>query len=69
MERGFVFTAGFTGIHQQWIEGDPEWSPMWGVRREGKKTAGPVAAFRCSRRGYLESYAVESPSPPPFRRR
>ena len=68
MERGFVLTpTGWLGavFHREWIEGVPEWSVRSGLRRKGKKTAGPVATFRCNRCGYRESYAVESPAASP----
>jgi hypothetical protein len=59
MERGFVIDhgEGDRGKVSQWVAGAPEPSFWAGVKTRGKERH-HVAAFRCTRCGYLEFYAV-----------
>ena len=45
----------------KWVEGPPEKSFWTGTKTHGKKQI-PVTAYRCSKCGYLESYAVQRSS-------
>jgi predicted RNA-binding Zn-ribbon protein involved in translation (DUF1610 family) len=58
MEEGFVpdCRRGSYSSPSQWVEGVPERSLLFGVKRGGKRNL-TIATFRCSRCGYLESYA------------
>jgi hypothetical protein len=59
MEEGFIKDDTRGGVHvSSWVEGAPEKSFWVGTKTRGRKTM-PVATFRCSRCGYLESYAKE----------
>lgn len=59
------FEAGFTlelGDHNslsqgKWVEGKPERSFWNGLKIKGRAQH-PVTTYRCSRCGYLESYAI-----------
>jgi hypothetical protein len=57
MIRGFTFeTHGPRRIVTGWVEGAPERTAMQGVK-VAMGTVIPVAVFRCSGCGFLESYA------------
>jgi len=57
MEEGFI-RDGADGAHERvarWIEGAPE-KGFWGLRMKNKRHH-DIATWRCTRCGYLESYA------------
>jgi hypothetical protein len=58
MEEGFVldYTHG-ARVQSEWVQGAPEKS-RWGtgVKLKGRLKV-PVATYRCTKCGYLESYA------------
>jgi predicted nucleic-acid-binding Zn-ribbon protein len=57
MEEGFVLDYTYGGrLQSGWVEGEPERSLWRGIKLRGKEQL-PVFTFRCSRCGYLESYA------------
>ena len=57
MEEGFILDVAQRGYSQAtWVQGPPEPSFWVGLKLNGK-TRRPVVALRCSRCGYLESYA------------
>jgi hypothetical protein len=60
MERGLVADRGHAqALHEpSWIEGRPERSFITGLKTKGKARH-VVLTFRCTRCGYLESYARE----------
>lgn len=57
MEEGFVMdmSHGYRGV-SHWISGAPEPSLWSGVKTKDKLDL-PVRTFRCSKCGFLESYA------------
>jgi predicted RNA-binding Zn-ribbon protein involved in translation (DUF1610 family) len=58
MEEGFIVDA-FDRVQRvvsTWVEGAPEKSLWNGVRLRGKRRIG-TKTFRCTKCGYLESYA------------
>lgn len=59
MEPGYVVdhTAHGSAVTQRWFEGDPEKSFWTGLKMSGR-TVRQVRTFRCTRCGYLESYAA-----------
>jgi hypothetical protein len=62
MEDGFIKDDTYGEAHvSSWVAGAPESSFWLGTKTRGK-TIMPVTTFRCSRCGYLESYAHESES-------
>ena len=57
MEAGYVLDQVHGGYAQNsWVEGPPEKSFWLGLKVAGHQRL-PVTTFRCSRCGYLESYA------------
>jgi hypothetical protein len=59
MEEGYLPDRGHRASYahpSQWVAGAPERSIWFGVKRGGRRNR-PVATFRCTRCGYLESYA------------
>lgn len=58
MEEGFVRDGADGGQERvaRWVEGHPEKAFWTGIRLKGKRQL-DVATWRCSRCGYLESYA------------
>ena len=59
MEEGFLLDNTHGGrVQTKWVQGAPEES-RWGV---GVKLKGrlqlPISTFRCTKCGYLESYAA-----------
>jgi hypothetical protein len=59
MEEGFILDVAQRGYGQAtWVRGPPEPSFWAGLKLKGK-TPRPVVALRCSRCGYLESYAQD----------
>ncbi len=62
MEEGFILDVAQRGYGQAtWVQGRPEPSFWAGLKLNGK-TRRSVVALRCSRCGYLESYA-QNPLP------
>ncbi|MEO8576251.1 MAG: hypothetical protein ABI556_06120 [Gemmatimonadales bacterium] len=58
MEDGFVLDQTYGANTQSaWIEGPPVRSVWTGVKLKGKERV-PVTTLRCSRCGFLESYAI-----------
>ena len=57
MEEGFVLDERHHGVSQSaWVEGEPVPSFWRGLKLSGQRRL-KVATFRCSKCGYLESYA------------
>jgi hypothetical protein len=59
MESGWVpdnTQAGF--MQQNWSAGEPQPSFWTGLKVEKKDQVVPVTTLRCSKCGYLESYAI-----------
>ena len=59
MEPGFILDRGDANarLEQEWVEGELEKSFWVGVKTKGRERFG-VRTFRCTRCGYVESYAV-----------
>ena len=55
MVQGFIFESEGHRL-DTWVEGTPKKS-WWGGATAPKEECVPVATFRCSGCGYLESYA------------
>lgn len=60
MEEGFVLDRGdhLTVHAADWVEGEPDHSFFGGVTASGKRRYA-LTSYRCTRCGYLESYARE----------
>lgn len=57
MEEGFTADVTYGGVvTSKWVEGEPEKSFWTGTKTKGKKLV-EISTFRCTRCGYLESYA------------
>ena len=59
MDQGFVVDASYTESRQStWMNGTPERN-IWlgGIKTSGRERF-PVTTYRCTRCGYLESYAA-----------
>jgi hypothetical protein len=57
MEEGFIKDETHGAVHaSKWVEGSPEKSFWTGTKTRGKKQV-QVRTFRCTRCGYLESFA------------
>jgi hypothetical protein len=58
MKEGFIIdhTHGGARTVGSWVEGKPEKSIWTGLKLGGRKPA-PIEVWRCSRCGFLESYA------------
>lgn len=57
MEEGYILESGQGGPSvSSWIEGPPEKSFWTGVKVRDRANL-PIRTFRCTRCGYLESYA------------
>jgi hypothetical protein len=60
MEEGFILDVAQRGYGRAtWVQGLPEPSFWAGLKLKGKIPR-PVVALRCSRCGYLESYAQDA---------
>ncbi|MDB4950621.1 MAG: hypothetical protein JWM27_3270 [Gemmatimonadetes bacterium] len=61
MERGFMVDAAANSSYAppRWAPGQPEKS-FWTGLKVDLKTALPVVTLRCTRCGFLESYAAPS---------
>ena len=58
MEAGFVLDRAHGGVAQSsWVEGAPAPSMWTGLKLKGHQLV-PVTTYRCTRCGYLESYAA-----------
>src|SRR4051812_40224900 len=61
MEEGFVRDmAHGAQLPSEWVAGAPQWSMWFGLRTSGKERH-RVETYRCTRCGYLESYAAAGP--------
>jgi hypothetical protein len=58
MEEGFILDLGEGDSRRvaQWVSGPPEPSFWMGLKTKGKPKH-PIRTFRCTRCGFLESYA------------
>jgi len=56
MKEGFLLDQGHGFQDTKWVEGQPEPSLLFGVKTRGK-TRLHVSTYRCTKCGYLESYA------------
>ena len=57
MVEGFILDKEHGGSRvSSWVEGPSEKSFWWGVRLRGRKPV-EIATWRCTRCGFLESYA------------
>ena len=57
METGFIVDEGYgTRTVAKWVRGAPQRSFWTGLRVKSKE-ASDIATYRCTRCGYLESYA------------
>jgi hypothetical protein len=64
MEEGFLADAGYGVIQQvRWCRGAPQPS-FWGGEVKGRQMVegSRVTTMRCPKCGYLESYALDTPS-------
>lgn len=58
MEVGYILdVAHGSNLVSNWIEGAPEHSTWTGVKLKGRRKL-PTSTYRCSKCGYLESYAT-----------
>ena len=59
MEAGFVLDSTYgANLAAQWVEGIPIRSVWTGVKLKGRRKL-PIVTYRCSKCGYLESFASE----------
>lgn len=58
MVQGFIFDREHGGVRRviNWVEGAPE-KTFWTLTKVPAEKCVPVATFRCSVCGFLESYA------------
>ena len=57
METGFIVDEGYgTRTVSRWFRGEPR-TGFFGILKVRRKEAVDVSTYRCSRCGYLESYA------------
>ena len=57
METGFIVDEGYgTRTVSRWFRGEPQ-TGFFGTLKVRRKDAIDVATYRCTRCGYLESYA------------
>jgi uncharacterized Fe-S cluster-containing MiaB family protein len=63
MEEGVLLDRGHGNVLvvEEWLEGAPEKSFWLGLKTKGRDRF-PVATYRCTRCGYLESYAKPTPA-------
>lgn len=62
MEEGFVMDRTYgANVPEEWVEGAPVRSIWVGLKLKNV-TRRKVSTYRCTRCGYLESYAVETTS-------
>jgi hypothetical protein len=62
MAEGFIKDHTRNSVDtSKWVDGPPEKSFWHGLKTRGKRQI-PMTTYRCSRCGYLESYAVEKPA-------
>jgi hypothetical protein len=60
MEEGFTLDKSRQGLTQaQWVEGKPQTSFWTGLKAPGDARR-PITTLRCTRCGFLESYAPNS---------
>ena len=59
MEQGYLLDESYgRRLPGKWAEGAPEFSMWTGLKLRGRRQL-EIATYRCSRCGYLESYADE----------
>ncbi len=59
MEEGHLLESGLGALGvMRWIAGAPARSSVLGVLRVPREKQRKVSSFRCSKCGYLESYAL-----------
>ena len=60
MDEGFMLdrTHG-ANVQSSWVEGPPEKSFWQGLKMKGRAVI-PVTTYRCSKCGYLESFATQA---------
>jgi predicted nucleic-acid-binding Zn-ribbon protein len=59
MDEGFIKDDTYGAVHaSKWVEGPPEKSFWTGTKTRGKKLV-QVTTFRCTKCGFLESYATD----------
>ena len=57
METGFIVDEGYgTRTISRWVRGEPQFG-FFGNLKVRRKEGTDVATYRCTRCGYLESYA------------
>ena len=63
MSEGFLIDRGHMNSKRvgEWVDGVPEWGFWTGLKTKGRDRFA-VKTFRCTRCGYLESYAKGTPS-------
>ena len=60
LKEGFFADASHQAMRVgHWAEGPPSYRFLFFLRMRGRKML-PVKSFRCTRCGFLESYATES---------
>jgi hypothetical protein len=58
MEEGYVLDIGYgTVTTSSWVEGPPQKSRWSGLVTKGRRKL-PVTVYRCSKCGFLESWAT-----------
>jgi hypothetical protein len=58
MEAGYILdVAHGANLQSQWVEGPPDRSRWTGLKLKGRRKL-PVTSYRCSRCGFLESWAT-----------
>jgi hypothetical protein len=58
MTEGFILdSTDHARLQSEWIEGPPDKSRWMGTMKVKGRARLPVATFRCSKCGYLESFA------------
>ncbi len=58
MQQGFITDFGHSGVlPSTWVPGSPQRSFWTGTKLPPREEWVPVAVFRCTGCGYLESYA------------
>jgi hypothetical protein len=60
MERGFLLDESYGQRKPaKWVEGKPEYW-LWNLKIRGKRQL-EISSYRCTRCGYLESFAHDAP--------
>lgn len=62
MREGFLLDRAHNAVRVgQWAEGAPEYWFLRVLRMRGRRRL-PIRSFRCTKCGFLESYALERPA-------